>query len=143
MPVYKGWNEDSILTTNLIKTVLVIDDDTFQHQIINDALRDENYKMISMFNGESALTLLLRTRPDLILMDINMPDYNGMEILQKIKGYKHLDGVPIIMITSNQSKNMIIESIQKGAVNYIVKPFTRTLMVEKVRAALAIDSSGL
>ena len=143
MLVYKRWNEDKILTTNLIKTVLVVDDDPFQHQIINDALRDENYKMISMFNGESALTLLLRTRPDLILMDINMPDYNGMEILQKIKGYKHLDGVPIIMITSNQSKNMIIESIQKGAVNYIAKPFTRTLMVEKVRAALAIDSPSL
>jgi len=124
------------LTTNLIKTVLVVDDDAFQHQIINDALRDENYKIISMLNGESTLTWLLRKRPDLILMDINMPDYNGMEILQKIKSYKHLVGVPIIMITSNQSRGMVIESMQKGAVNYIVKPFTRHLLVEKVRAAL-------
>ncbi|WP_262966821.1 response regulator [Methylobacter psychrophilus] len=126
-----------------MKTILVVDDDVFQHQIINNALRDESYKIISRFNGESALTLLFRERPDLILMDINMPDYNGMEILQKIKSYKHLTGVPIVMITNIQAKDMVMESLQKGAVNYIVKPFTRYLLIEKVRAALAIDASDL
>ncbi len=126
-----------------MKTILVVDDDVFQHQIINDALRDENYKIISMLNGESALTLLFRKRPDLILMDIKMPDYNGMEILQKIKSYKHLAGVPIVMITNIHAKDMVMESLQKGAVNYIVKPFTRYLLIEKVRAALAIDASDL
>jgi CheY-like chemotaxis protein len=126
-----------------MKTILVVDDDVFQHQIINNALRDESYKIISRFNGESALTLLFRKRPDLILMDINMPDYNGMEILQKIKNYKHLTGVPIVMITNIQAKDMVMESLQKGAVNYIVKPFTRYLLIEKVRAALAIDASDL
>jgi len=126
------------LIASIIKTVLVVDDDAFQHQIINNALRDENYNIISKLNGESALTWLLRTRPDLILMDINIPDYNGIEMLQKIKSYKHQVGVPIIMITSNQKRGMVIESLQKGAVDYIVKPFTRDLLVEKVRAALVI-----
>ena len=126
------------MIASIIKTVLVVDDDAFQHQIINNALRDENYNIISKLNGESALTWLLRTRPDLILMDINIPDYNGIEMLQKIKSYKHQVGVPIIMITSNQKRGMVIESLQTGAVDYIVKPFTRDLLVEKVRAALVI-----
>ncbi|MEY3288808.1 MAG: hypothetical protein RLZZ419_1050 [Pseudomonadota bacterium] len=117
-------------------TVLVIDDDKFQHKIINNSLKDEPYKIISMLHGENALTLLLRTRPDIILLDINMPDFSGIEILQRIKSYKHLSGVPIIMITSDQSRDTIIECIKKGATNYIVKPFTRTLLLEKIRTAL-------
>lgn len=72
-----------------------------------------------------------------------MPDYNGMEILKKIKSYKHLTGVPIVMITNIQAKDMVMQSLQQGAVNYIVKPFTRYLLIEKVRTALAIDVSDL
>ncbi len=118
-------------------TVLVIDDDEFQHQIINNAFRDEPYKIISMLDAEKALTFLLRTRPDLILLDINMPNFSGIEILQRIKRYTNLSGVPIIMITKETSKNTIIECINKGAINYIVKPFTRTLLLEKVRTELS------
>ena len=125
-----------MLIDNKQTTVVVIDDDPFQHKIINNALKDEPYKIISMLNGENALTFLLRTRPDLILLDINMPDFSGIEILQRIKSYKHLFGVPIIMITSDQSRDTIIECIKKGATNYIVKPFTRPVLLEKIRTEL-------
>lgn len=125
-----------MLMDNKQTTVVVIDDDLLQHKIINNCLKDEPYKIISILRGETALSYLLMNRPDLILLDINMPDFSGIEILQRIKGYKHLSGVPIIMVTSDQNRETIIECIKKGATNYIIKPFTRTALLEKVRTAL-------
>jgi CheY-like chemotaxis protein len=122
-------------------TVAIIDDDPFQHEIINNAFREEPYEIISLLHGENALTFLLKTRPDIILLDINMPEFSGIEILQWIQNYKHLSGVPIIMITREKSKDIVIECMKKGATNYIVKPFTRTLLLEKTRTALMSSNS--
>ncbi len=125
-----------MLIDNKRTTVVIIDDDAFQQKIIKDCLKDEPYKIISILHGEPALTFLLRNQPDLILLDINMPDFSGIEILQRIKSYKHLSGVPIIMVTSDQTRDTILECIRKGATNYIVKPFTQSLLIEKVSTAL-------
>ncbi|UOA08207.1 PleD family two-component system response regulator [Methylobacter sp. S3L5C] len=125
-----------MLIDNKQTTIVVIDDDVLQHKIINNCLKDEPYKIISLLRGETALTFLLMNRPDLILLDINMPDFSGIEILQRIKSYKHLSGVPIIMVTGDKNRDTIIECIKKGATNYIIKPFTRSLLIEKVGTAL-------
>jgi len=122
--------------TDKIPTLLVVDDDELQHRIIASALRDENYNLLSAYNGAGAMTILLKTRPDLILMDFNMPDFYGLEVLDRIRNYRHISGVPIIMITSERKKNVVIDCLAAGAIGFIVKPFTRELLLLKVKAAL-------
>ena len=69
---------------NSQKTIFVIDDDMFQHKIIKHLLKDDKYNLVFISNGTEALSMLLKERPDLVLLDINMPGLDGLEVLQRI-----------------------------------------------------------
>lgn len=127
------------MTNNIQPTVLVIDDDEFQHKLITSVLTAEKYNVISAYSGVAAMTILLRKRPDLVLMDYHMPDYGGLDVLKKIKDYHHISGVPIIMITGEHTKRVVIDCLSNGASGFIVKPFTREVLLLKVDTALSIN----
>ena len=120
---------------NLLKTIFVIDDDVCQHKIIKHLLQHDKYNLV-FISGEEATTILLRTRPDLILLDINMPDFDGLDVLQKIKHYRHISGVPIIMISGMCEKRIVMQSMSHGAIDFIVKPFNGDFLLKKIRDLL-------
>jgi len=118
-------------------TVLVVDDDEFQRKIVARILDAENYHLLFAGNGFEALGLLRRTRPDLILMDVMMPDMDGIEATRRLKAVPQFAGIPVIMLTGQSEKNVVAESLKAGASGFLVKPFERDTLIAKVRQALA------
>ncbi|MEI6336317.1 MAG: response regulator [Methylococcaceae bacterium] len=118
------------------KTLLVVDDDVFQHENIATALKNEKYCLLFATSGNEAMRMLHKVKPDLILMDIDMPCMNGLEVVRKIKAYPSFAGLPILMLTGRSEKSIVIESRKAGARDYIVKPFTRDILIAKIREVL-------
>ena len=117
-------------------TVLVVDDDEFQHKIVSKMLEDGNYHLVFAAGGVEALSILRKTRPDLILMDVMMPDMDGLEVVRQIKTVPRLANIPVIMITGKGEKDVITESLKVGAIDFMVKPFARDTLLGKVAKVL-------
>lgn len=118
-------------------TVLVVDDDEFQRKINSQVLGSENFRIKFAANGIEALGVLRHMRPDLILMDFMMPDMDGMEANRRLKAMPRFANIPVIMITGNSNKNVVFDAKKMGVTDFVVKPFTREVLIEKVTRALA------
>ena len=117
-------------------TVLVVDDDEFQHKIVSKILDDENYHLVFAAGGVEALSVLRKTRPDLILMDLMMPDMDGLEVMRQMKTVPRLANIPVIMITGKGEKDVITESQKVGVIDFMVKPYARNTLLGKVAKVL-------
>lgn len=119
-------------------TVLVVDDDHFLHKIIGKILAAKNYQLAFATSGAEALDIVRKTRPDLILMDIMMPDMDGLEATRQLKTVPRLADIPVIMITGNSEKDIVTESLKAGATDFVVKPIDRQTLLEKVGRVLDV-----
>jgi CheY-like chemotaxis protein len=115
---------------------LVVDDDEFQRNIVNTLLAAENYRLVFASGGVEALNILRKMQPDLILMDIMMPDLDGIETTRRLKTMPQYAHVPVIMLTGKSEGAAVRDSIEAGAVDFIVKPFDRDTLLGKVARAL-------
>ncbi|MBC7857972.1 MAG: response regulator, partial [Burkholderiaceae bacterium] len=79
---------------------------------------------------------LRKCQPDLVLMDINLPDIDGVEVTRRLKLAEQFAGIPVIMITGQSGKDMVIESLNAGAADFVVKPFDKPTLLGKVRKFL-------
>ncbi|MBW8365902.1 MAG: response regulator [Rhizobium sp.] len=116
--------------------ILVVDDDDFQRNIVNTLLAAENYRLVFAGGGVEALNILRKRQPDLILMDIMMPDMDGIETTRRLKTMPQFAKVPVIMVTGKSEGAAVRDSIKAGAANFIVKPFDRDTLLAKVAHAL-------
>jgi CheY-like chemotaxis protein len=114
----------------------VIDDDEFQRKIIGKLLEAENYHLVFAASGVEALKMLRKMRPDIILMDIMMPEMDGIETTRRLKTVPHLARTPVIMVTGDSEGNVVIDSLKAGAVDFVVKPFTAATLVAKINRVL-------
>lgn len=117
-------------------TVLVVDDDAFQHKLIGKLLEGNDFHLIFAFSGIEALKLMRKMKPDLILMDVMMPNMDGLETMRNFKAMPHLVKVPVIMITGKSEGQVVSESLKAGAVDFVVKPFNQATLIAKVNHAL-------
>ncbi len=124
------------LADGVRQTLLVVDDDKFQYKIIDAALKDENYCLLFAASGNEAMIMLRTVLPDLILMDVMMPYMNGLEVVRKIKASPRFVDVPIIMITGKSERGIVMESLKAGAKGFIAKPYTREILIAKIREVL-------
>lgn len=118
------------------KSVLVADDHRVFQQIVFSVLEPQGYQVSIANDGLEVMQKAIKEVPDLILMDINMPNKNGLEALKAIKLHPGLNNVKVIMITNYGDKKHLHESLQAGAVDYIVKPTKATILLQKVKKAL-------
>jgi len=117
------------------KKILVVDDD-IQGVMVQMVLKSRNYDVITASNGIEGLEEAKKEKPDLILLDVNMPAMNGHEALSKLKSMDETNTIPVIMLTA-QGQNEDVEKAHKlGADDYIVKPFNPTTLLEKIGQAL-------
>jgi len=77
-----------------------------------------------------------RERPDLVLMDIDLPDSSGLDLTRRFKAEPRLADVPVVMITGHSERHLVVESLRAGASDYVVKPFDREIIMAKLRAWL-------
>lgn len=110
-------------------SILIVDDNDMMRSILRGILRHEEYDVIGEArNGAQAIELAERSKPDIICMDVMMPEKNGIEALCEIKAAR--PEVDIIMITSNADPETVQDSIQNGASGYIVKPFNAAKVLD-------------
>jgi DNA-binding NtrC family response regulator len=115
------------------KRLLVIDDDEKITALFADFFGDQ-YEVETAMNGVQGLTALLERRPDLVLLDINMPGVNGLNVLKDIK---RLDArIPVIMVTANNEIAAAEEALKNGAFAYLPKPFQLQYAAHLVAAAI-------
>ena len=117
-------------------TVMVVDDDEFQHKLLAQMLDGANYELVCAATGAEALGMLRHRRPDLILMDINLPGNDGVDITRRIKAVDRFAAIPVIMITGHSEKDVVMESLKAGAIDFVVKPLERNVLVAKLQKLL-------
>ena len=120
-----------MITLNIQKHLLIVEDCQSQLELIKEALNyaSKSYKLHSVHNGEEALNFLYRKhhyhqapRPDVIILDLNLPRINGTELLTKIKGDFHLKTIPIVVFTTSDCPADILKTYRLQANSYVVKP---------------------
>lgn len=116
--------------------VMVVEDDEFARILIAKTLAAQNYELVFANDSATALALLRRTNPELILMDINLPGMDGVSLTRKLKEAQHLAHIPVLMLTGEASRGTLDSSMNAGAVGFIVKPFTREALVAKIERFL-------
>lgn len=117
---------------------LIVDDFSTMRRIIRGLLREMGcHDANEAEDGAVALTMLKATNYDFVISDINMPNMNGFDLLKVIKGDEALRHLPVLMVTAEARKEDIVLAAQSGAAGYIVKPFTKATLEEKVEKILA------
>ena len=117
--------------------ILVVDDFDTMIRIIKNILNDLGFEnIITARNGEQACHVLGKEKIDFIISDWNMPVMTGIELLKKVKGSPEWSHIPFLMVTAEAEKEHIVEAIQAKVDQYIIKPFTPGMLVEKIKFAL-------
>ena len=113
--------------------ILVVDDDLELLRLIAFALRQAGYLVVEAQDGPSALEGFDRERPDLVILDVNMPRLNGFEILKRIRGGST---TPVMMLTVRSTEEDQVRGLDLGADDYLAKPFSPRTLLARVRALL-------
>lgn len=119
-----------------IERILVVDDDPEIVRLVQGYLRQAGYEVLAAANGEAALHALRRERPDLLVLDLMLPDRDGWEITRTIRSDEMLKATPIIMLTARIDDTDKIIGLEMGADDYVTKPFNPRELVARVRAQL-------
>jgi two-component system chemotaxis response regulator CheY len=116
---------------------LIVDDFSTMRRIVRNLLKEIGYANAEEAeDGAVALGMLKGSKFDFVVSDINMPNMNGFELLKSIKTDDTLKAIPVLMVTAEAKKEDIVQAAQGGAAGYIVKPFTKATLEEKVQKIL-------
>lgn len=116
--------------------VLIVDDELFNLDYLEQALEDSNYQIITATNGQEALDKIQREQPDLVLLDLMMPVLDGFAVLTHIKADQVLRDIPVIIISAEHDSKSVVKGIKQGAEDYLTKPVNADLLVQKVKEYL-------
>jgi CheY-like chemotaxis protein len=110
----------------------VVDDDEFMRKLLTRILGAANYDVAAFASGAAAIDASAERLPQLILMDVMMPDINGIELTRQLRSLKSYVNIPIVMLTGQSEKKTIVGSKTAGATDFIVKPVDREILLAKV-----------
>lgn len=113
--------------------VLVIEDDATISNFIRVALTARDYMCIEATTGRKGLILLTAQHPDIVLLDLGLPDIDGTEVLREIRSFSH---VPVIVVTARGQENEKAQTLDNGADDYLCKPFSMVELLARIRVAL-------
>ena len=116
--------------------ILIIDDEPHLVEILANRLHSAGYEVVSAGSGEIGLEKARTEKPDLILLDVLMPDLDGYEVLRHLKGAVQTRSIPVMMLTVKKWSEDIQKSITGGAADYIVKPFHPAKLLERVKKVM-------
>jgi len=117
----------------MAEKILVIDDEETTVKLISFLLERKGYEVVKAYRAEEGLRKAYRTHPDLVLLDIMMPDMDGWEVCKRLR---ELSDVPIIFLTARTETEDIVRGLELGADDYVVKPYDNDELIARVRAHL-------
>ena len=120
--------------TGLPIRVLVIDDEPPIRKLLRTGLATQGYQIIDAMNGRTAREALARETPDLVILDLGLPDVDGHVLLREIRGAH--ESVPIVVLSSREDERGKVEALDLGADDYVTKPFGMNELLARIRAAL-------
>ena len=118
------------------KTIMVVDDNPDIITIVRTILEGKGYGVLSATSGPELLDLLKTQKPDLIILDIMMPEMDGLEVLTRLKGLTETATIPVILLTAKVQYEDVLGGYKLGADYYITKPFTSTQLVNGINLLL-------
>jgi DNA-binding response OmpR family regulator len=117
--------------------IMVVDDSPATLGLLNETMEEAGFTVLIAQSGASALGLLARATPDLVLMDAIMPGMDGFETARRMRGMPMLDGVPIVFMTGLSDTEDVIRGLEAGGVDYVTKPVSPNEVVARIRVHLA------
>lgn len=118
------------------KKVLVIDDDVLIREVVKATLEHFDFEAVTLESPTQAGAVIRKTKPDLILMDLYMPELNGIELLKTLKDDPETARIPVIMLTGSRDRTDVIEVQKAGVYEYVTKPIDNQALMAKVREVL-------
>jgi DNA-binding response OmpR family regulator len=115
----------------MARTILVVDDETTLRETLVEALETEGFRVVAAADGREALTKFRAERPDLVLLDLMLPELSGIEVCRIIRAES---GVPIVMLTAKDSELDKVVGLELGADDYVTKPFSLRELSARIRA---------
>ncbi len=113
-------------------TIMVVDDNPDFVTIVKTLLEGKGYKVQSAYSGQEVFNLLAEQKPDLIILDIMMPQMDGLEVLTRLKGDPNTRSIPVILLTAKQPDEVILGGYDIWADSYITKPFTNPQLLNVI-----------
>ena len=114
-------------------TILIVEDDKTIQNFLKETLKTQNYNYIIAETGLSGLSLFYANRPDLVLLDLGLPDIEGIEVLKQIR---QNSSIPIIVVSARSSETEKVMALDYGSDDYVTKPFNAAELLARIRAAL-------
>ena len=125
-----------------MKRILVIDDLPENVFMLKDRLEHEGYEVLTAYNGKSGIEKAQTELPDLILLDVMMPDINGFEVCKTLVGDSRTSDIPIILVTAKTDPEDIREGLDAGAYDYIKKPINKIELLARVKSELKLSDAN-
>jgi DNA-binding response OmpR family regulator len=122
----------------MVSSILVVDDDTLIRELVKDSLAPEGYSFIEASDGRQALIAFDRDRPDMVILDLLMPEQSGVETLTEIR--RRSPSMGVIVLSSMDTPTLIEEALRAGASKFIAKPFHPIEMLDAVRQLSAMKN---
>ncbi|MFA5780588.1 MAG: response regulator [Elusimicrobiota bacterium] len=116
--------------------ILVVDDENDYHKLLKIILKPEGYSVISAYDGQEGIEKIYKEKPDLVILDINMPKMSGWEVCNEIRKDQKLAYIPILMLTVRSKQEEQIRGLQIGSDDYMTKPFNPDRLVTRVNAII-------
>lgn len=124
--------------------ILIIEDEPYINRLVELVLQSDGYyKIRKAFDGKEALSMIKSDKPDLILMDVMLPEIDGFSLCKLIKEDKNLNSIQIIMLTAKKMEEDILKGFENGAVDYVSKPFSNKILLARIKAHLLNFNSYL
>jgi two-component system alkaline phosphatase synthesis response regulator PhoP len=116
--------------------ILLVEDDTDIQELVTYNLTKEGFQVTAVASGEDALEFVDKNRPDLVLLDLMLPETDGLEVCRILKGNPDTAHIPVVMLTARGEEADIVVGLEMGAVDYITKPFSNKVLIARLRAVL-------
>lgn len=125
-----------------MKKILIVDDVSLNIKCAKEVLK-KDFEVLSAKSGKNALKMLEEIIPDLILLDISMPDMDGFEVVTRLQEAERTQNIPVIFLTGDSDYETEVKCLELGAVDYIRKPFEPNVFMSRINRALALTEEHL
>ena len=128
----------TLTSENVKKNILIVDDSPFEQRMLTELLSEQPYRFSVAFNGYQGYQLALATHPDLILLDVRMPEMDGYTACRLLKANPETEPIPVIFLSGADAAKERVMGLQVGAVDYIAKPFTPEELAARIHIHLGL-----
>ena len=116
-----------------VSAILLIEDDPALRRALRTTLRSRDFEVLEAATGETALVVAADGRPDVVILDLGLPDLDGLDVLRRLRAFSD---VPVIVLTARDEQSEKVRSLDAGADDYVTKPFDTEELLARIRAAL-------